>query len=36
MYKGINKKDSTLEDLTPSKDLNIKKFLLIYKEPIKT
>ena len=36
MYKGINKKDSTLEDLTPSKDLNIKNFLLIYKEPIKT
>ena len=31
IFKGIGKRDSTPEDLTP-KNLNIKKFLLIYKE----
>ena len=45
IFKGIGKKDSTLEDSTPEdltpkdlapKNLNIKNCLLIYKEPIKT
>ena len=40
IFKGIGKRDSNPEDLTPedltTKNLNIKKFLLIYKEPIKT
>ena len=45
IFKGIDKRDSTPEDSTPedsiprdstSKNLNIKKILLIYKEPIKT
>ena len=44
IFKGIGKRDSTPEDSTPEdstprdltpKNLNIKKFLLIYKEPIK-
>ena len=40
IFKSISKRDSTpqdstLQDLTP-KNLNIKRFLLIYKEPIKT
>ena len=35
ILKGISKRDSTLQDSTP-KDLNIRTFLLIYKEPIKT
>ena len=45
IFKGIGKRDSTPEDSTPEesapedstpKNLNIKKFMLIYKEPIKT
>ena len=40
IFKGIGKRDSTPEDSTPRdltpKNLNIKKYLLIYKEPIKT
>ena len=35
ILKGISKRDSTPQDSTPQ-DLNIRKFLLIYKEPIKT
>ena len=35
ILKGISKRDSTPQDSTP-KDLNIRTFLLIYKEPIKT
>ena len=35
IFKGIGKRDSTSEDSTP-KNVNIKIFLLIYKEPIKT
>ena len=40
IFKGIGKRNSTPEDSTPEdsteKNLNIKKILLIHKEPIKT
>ena len=40
IFKGIGKRDSTPQDLTPQdstqKNLEIKRFLLKYKEPIKT
>ena len=35
IFKVINKRDSTPQDSTPQ-NLNIRKFLLIYKELIKT